>query len=91
MEDKDELVKKVHAAAEVIADGEQKRSKEDALNQCVTASFADTSVSDLATRICISPQCGFASHSDGNPVTEDDVVKKLRLVVDTAKAIWTDA
>lgn len=41
-------------------------------------------------RICVSPQCGFASHSDGNPVTEDDVVKKFSLVVDIAKAIWTD-
>ncbi|KAH9928927.1 uncharacterized protein B0H18DRAFT_1117740 [Fomitopsis serialis] len=74
LEDKDELVKKVHAAAAVIADGEEKRTKEEALNQ-----------------ICISPQCGFASHSEGNPVTEEDVVKKLRLVVDTAKAIWSDA
>ncbi|KZT63901.1 UROD/MetE-like protein [Daedalea quercina L-15889] len=73
MEDKAELVKKVHAAAEAIADGEEKRSKEEALNQ-----------------ICISPQCGFASHSDGNPVAEEDVVKKLSLVVDTAKAIWSD-
>ncbi|EPS99730.1 hypothetical protein FOMPIDRAFT_1024052 [Fomitopsis schrenkii] len=73
LEDKDEVVKKVHAAAEVIANGEEKRPKEEALNQ-----------------ICISPQCGFASHSDGNPVSEDDVVKKLSLVTDIAKAIWTD-
>ena len=39
LEDKDELVKKVHAAAEVIADGEQKRSKEEALSQCVVFIF----------------------------------------------------
>ena len=39
LEDKDELVKKVHAAAEVIADGEQKRSKEEALGLCVVFIF----------------------------------------------------
>ena len=41
-------------------------------------------------RICISPQCGFASHSEGNRVSEDDVRKKLTLVVETAKEIWSD-
>lgn len=38
LEDKDEMVKKVHAAAEVIANGEEKRSKEAALNQYVVIS-----------------------------------------------------
>jgi len=42
-------------------------------------------------RICISPQCGFASHFEGNPVSEDDVVKKLSLVVKVAKEVWPDA
>ncbi|KZT09085.1 UROD/MetE-like protein [Laetiporus sulphureus 93-53] len=74
MEDKEGLIKRVHEAAEVIANGDQKRSKEEALNQ-----------------ICISPQCGFASHAEGNLVTEEHVVRKLQLVVDTAKAIWPDA
>jgi len=31
-------------------------------------------------QICISPQCGFASHSEGNKVTEQDVEMKLKLV-----------
>ncbi|EED83727.1 predicted protein [Postia placenta Mad-698-R] len=74
MENKEELIARVHAAAEVIANGDEKRSREEALNQ-----------------ICISPQCGFASHAEGNPVTEADVVRKLSLVVETAKAIWPDA
>ncbi|PCH41756.1 UROD/MetE-like protein [Wolfiporia cocos MD-104 SS10] len=74
IEDKAELIKRVHEAAAIIADGEEKRSKEEALNQ-----------------ICISPQCGFASHSDGNPVTEEDVVRKLALVSETARTIWSDA
>ncbi|KAI5121276.1 hypothetical protein M0805_002321 [Coniferiporia weirii] len=45
---------------------------------------------EALNQICISPQCGFASHAEGNPVTEEDVKKKLTLVVQTAKSIWTD-
>jgi len=43
---------------------------------------------DALNQICISPQCGFASHSEGNQVTREDVEKKLRLVSHTAKRIW---
>jgi 5-methyltetrahydropteroyltriglutamate--homocysteine methyltransferase len=39
-------------------------------------------------RLAISPQCGFASSVAGNPLTEADQRAKLRLVVETAKAIW---
>ncbi|MBX3518621.1 MAG: 5-methyltetrahydropteroyltriglutamate--homocysteine S-methyltransferase [Xanthobacteraceae bacterium] len=39
-------------------------------------------------RLAISPQCGFASTVAGNPVTEADERAKLKLCVDTAKAIW---
>ena len=39
-------------------------------------------------QICISPQCGFASHSEGNNVSHDDIVKKLALVVETARELW---
>ncbi|GAA6053621.1 hypothetical protein JCM3770_001561 [Rhodotorula araucariae] len=42
-------------------------------------------------RLCLSPQCGFASHAHGNPVGFEDVVRKLQLVVETAKAVWSDA
>ncbi|GAA5972550.1 hypothetical protein JCM11641_001895 [Rhodosporidiobolus odoratus] len=42
-------------------------------------------------RLCISPQCGFASHAEGNPVTRDDVLAKLKLTVETAKLVWEDA
>ena len=41
-----------------------------------------------ASRLAISPQCGFASSIGGNPVTEDDERAKLKLCVDAAKAIW---
>ncbi|WP_321397086.1 5-methyltetrahydropteroyltriglutamate--homocysteine S-methyltransferase [Emcibacter sp.] len=36
----------------------------------------------------IAPQCGFASTEEGNAISEDEQKAKLKLVVDTAKAIW---
>ena len=41
-----------------------------------------------ASRLGISPQCGFASTMGGNPVTEADERAKLKLCVDAARAIW---
>ena len=35
LEDQEDLIKRVHNAASIIADGEEKRSFEEALNQCV--------------------------------------------------------
>ncbi|GJE97270.1 UROD/MetE-like protein [Phanerochaete sordida] len=74
LEDPEELKRKVRDAATVIANGEEKRTVEEALNQ-----------------ICISPQCGFASHSEGNKVSEEDVKRKLTLCVQTSKQLWSDA
>ncbi|ODM15530.1 hypothetical protein SI65_09133 [Aspergillus cristatus] len=39
-------------------------------------------------QICVSPQCGFASHSSGNAVGVDDMVAKMRLVRRVADKIW---
>ncbi|KAJ6509469.1 hypothetical protein C8R47DRAFT_26916 [Mycena vitilis] len=39
-------------------------------------------------QLCISPQCGFASVWQGNPVTEEDEKLKLQLLLDVAKEIW---
>ena len=39
-------------------------------------------------QLCLSPQCGFASTVEGNALTHDDQVAKLRLVVETAEEIW---
>ncbi|KIJ45667.1 hypothetical protein M422DRAFT_227389 [Sphaerobolus stellatus SS14] len=71
LEDEEEMEKKIRAAAETVANGDQKRSVEVALNQ-----------------LCLSPQCGFASHSEGNQVTEEDVQRKLTLVANIAKRVW---
>ena len=39
--------------------------------------------------LALSPQCGFASVAEGgNIMTEDEQFAKLRLVADTARAIW---
>jgi 5-methyltetrahydropteroyltriglutamate--homocysteine methyltransferase len=39
-------------------------------------------------QLCISPQCGFASEHHGNPLTVDQEVAKLKLLVDLAEEIW---
>jgi 5-methyltetrahydropteroyltriglutamate--homocysteine methyltransferase len=39
-------------------------------------------------QLALSPQCGFASTMEGNLLTEDDQWAKLKLVVDTARAVW---
>jgi 5-methyltetrahydropteroyltriglutamate--homocysteine methyltransferase len=39
-------------------------------------------------QICLSPQCGFASTEEGNRVTLDDEIAKLRLVQEVADLVW---
>lgn len=39
-------------------------------------------------QLCLSPQCGFASTKDGNALTYEEEVAKLRLVVETAQEVW---
>jgi 5-methyltetrahydropteroyltriglutamate--homocysteine methyltransferase len=39
-------------------------------------------------QLCLSPQCGFSSTVDGNTLTRDEQIAKLRLVVQTAREIW---
>ncbi len=39
-------------------------------------------------QLCLSPQCGFSSTVEGNRVTLDDEIAKLRLVVETAAEVW---
>jgi 5-methyltetrahydropteroyltriglutamate--homocysteine methyltransferase len=38
--------------------------------------------------LALSPQCGFSSTVEGNEITEDDEIAKLKLVVETAGEIW---
>jgi methionine synthase II (cobalamin-independent) len=39
-------------------------------------------------QLCLSPQCGFSSTVEGNLVTQEQQVAKLRLIVETAEEIW---
>jgi 5-methyltetrahydropteroyltriglutamate--homocysteine methyltransferase len=39
-------------------------------------------------QLCLSPQCGFSSTVEGNSITFDEEVAKLRLVVETAREVW---
>ena len=39
-------------------------------------------------RLCLSPQCGFASCEIGNKLTEEEQWAKLRLVREVAKEVW---
>jgi 5-methyltetrahydropteroyltriglutamate--homocysteine methyltransferase len=39
-------------------------------------------------QLCLSPQCGFSSTVEGNRLSYDQEVAKLRLIVETAHEIW---
>jgi 5-methyltetrahydropteroyltriglutamate--homocysteine methyltransferase len=39
-------------------------------------------------QICLSGQCGFSSTVEGNALTYDEEVAKLRLIADVAHQIW---
>jgi 5-methyltetrahydropteroyltriglutamate--homocysteine methyltransferase len=39
-------------------------------------------------RLALSPQCGFSSGIGGNAMTVEDEIRKLALVVETAREVW---
>jgi 5-methyltetrahydropteroyltriglutamate--homocysteine methyltransferase len=39
-------------------------------------------------QLCLSPQCGFSSTVEGNVLSMDEELAKLRLIVETAHEIW---
>jgi 5-methyltetrahydropteroyltriglutamate--homocysteine methyltransferase len=39
-------------------------------------------------RLCLSPQCGFASTEEGNILAEDEEWAKLRMIVEVADEVW---
>jgi 5-methyltetrahydropteroyltriglutamate--homocysteine methyltransferase len=39
-------------------------------------------------QLCLSGQCGFSSTVEGNNLTLDDEIAKLRLIVETAAEVW---
>ncbi|NQV54619.1 MAG: 5-methyltetrahydropteroyltriglutamate--homocysteine S-methyltransferase [Rhodospirillales bacterium] len=70
----------------------------------VTSKFGELeSTDDLKRRIdeasefmpvdqmCLSPQCGFASHTGGNILEDDQQWAKLNMITELASEIWPDA
>jgi 5-methyltetrahydropteroyltriglutamate--homocysteine methyltransferase len=39
-------------------------------------------------QLCLSPQCGFSSTLEGNKLSIEDQLAKLRLIVETAEEVW---
>jgi 5-methyltetrahydropteroyltriglutamate--homocysteine methyltransferase len=39
-------------------------------------------------QLCLSPQCGFSSTSEGNALTREQQADKLRLIVELADEVW---
>jgi methionine synthase II (cobalamin-independent) len=39
-------------------------------------------------QLCLSPQCGFSSTVEGNKLSYDEQVAKLRLIVEVAQEVW---
>lgn len=60
LEDKDEVIARIHEAAKYIP----------------------------LERLCLSPQCGFASCEIGNKLTEEEQWAKLKLVKEIADEVW---
>jgi methionine synthase II (cobalamin-independent) len=46
------------------------------------------SVEESLKRIGVSPQCGFASHAEGNLIDIEGMKKKLKLVREIADEVW---
>jgi methionine synthase II (cobalamin-independent) len=41
-------------------------------------------------QLALSPQCGFSSTLEGNKITLEEEMAKLRLIVETAREVWGD-
>ncbi|RBM23128.1 5-methyltetrahydropteroyltriglutamate--homocysteine S-methyltransferase [Prauserella sp. PE36] len=39
-------------------------------------------------QLCLSPQCGFSSTEEGNDLTEEQEIRKLERIVETAAKVW---
>ena len=39
-------------------------------------------------QLCLSPQCGFSSTVEGNALSYDEEVAKLRRIVEVAEEVW---
>ena len=56
--------------------------------QELTARITEASRFVRLERLALSPQCGFSTSIVGNRISVEDETRKLRLVVETTKAVW---
>ncbi|WVR04240.1 hypothetical protein IAU60_001240 [Kwoniella sp. DSM 27419] len=70
-----------------LEDKEAMKHRVDAAAEIIAHGSGQTKEQALE-RIGISPQCGFASHSEGNSVVWKDMENKLKLVREIADEIW---
>jgi methionine synthase II (cobalamin-independent) len=70
-----------------LEDMEEMKSKVYAAAELVTKGSGETREEALK-RLGVSPQCGFASHADGNVLGREDMIAKLKLVRKLADEIW---
>ncbi|KAJ5913818.1 UROD/MetE-like protein [Penicillium tannophilum] len=56
----------------------------------IIANGNNISVDEALNQIGVSPQCGFASHREGNAIDHEGMINKLKLVREIANEIWPD-
>jgi len=74
-----------------LEDPEELKKRIASAVETISQGFEPRTKEEAFNQVCMSPQCGFASHSLGNEITDEDVTNKLRLVVKVAKEVWVDA
>ncbi|VDC07406.1 unnamed protein product [Peniophora sp. CBMAI 1063] len=85
---KDVVLGLVSTKTAVLEDPEELKARVNTAAELIASGGDGRSKEEALNQICISPQCGFASKDDAHKFTHEDMVKKLKLVVDTANAIW---
>jgi 5-methyltetrahydropteroyltriglutamate--homocysteine methyltransferase len=69
----------------LISSKDPRLESQDALRRRIDEAAKYVPLENLA----LSPQCGFASTAPGNRLTPDEQRRKLELVVDTARKVWS--
>jgi methionine synthase II (cobalamin-independent) len=70
-----------------LEDKSEMRARVEAAAEVMAAGSGQTKEQAL-DRLSVSPQCGFASHEEGNSLGMEDMKNKLRLVREIANDIW---
>jgi methionine synthase II (cobalamin-independent) len=74
LEDKEEMKKRIYEAADVVAEG--------------AGAKGEGGRKEALKRLGVSPQCGFASHAEGNLIDIEGMKRKLKLVREIADEVW---